>query len=533
MMHPDNRLASILADLALVETLVPIACPSTFGPDDRYTLLEVIGAGRASLVYRASDKKMVSEGFHAPVAIKIMRGATTPREALATRRVRHPNVVSVYDHGFTEHGDPYFVMEYLEGEPLNELPLPLEPRRAAAIMEQVARAVQAIHTAGLIHCDLKPSNILIDEHDRVKVLDLDLARWRSDQDSRARGNLAFMAPEQYRSEPEALTPPADIYALGGLLHYLLTGEFPHGQSPEDITQWHTKPEPIAASGPRALAAMVTRATALKREDRYFAAASLAEDLHAWLEHRPPPNIKASTAANVALWIKRRPVYAMVAAMGLLGVMAVPVSMAAVATMERDRAEVIERETRERTAREIETFKAQMREPIEKFIRLVTRSIPADQQSTAVPMVMWLNTLLDHPLLGRDGQMMSAEARIPVWTRAIERAESAGQASDAETALLRLALAADMLDTGNSSGAVVEIAVLRKVSAVGLSPSDTIWTIAEIIEDAATAIDPAQTETARMAARDRVATALRYEPSLRDRPALKRTLTASLERPSPK
>ncbi|MCH7988090.1 MAG: serine/threonine protein kinase, partial [Planctomycetes bacterium] len=159
-------------------------------------------------------------------------------EANKARRINHPNVVRVIDKGTVDDME-YIVHEYIDGGNLHSwtaarsgLPTPVE---AARLVVQISRGVQAVHSAGLAHCDLKPSNVLIDKEGTAKVADFGVARRlaQSDDPEQTRsespvGNLAFQAPELYHRERGAIAPRADIYALGGLLMFLISGIPPNG-----------------------------------------------------------------------------------------------------------------------------------------------------------------------------------------------------------------------------------------------------------------------------------------------------------------
>ena len=224
-----------------------------------YQITEIIGVGGMGVVYRAIHNTLLK-----PVAIKILndrylrrRDAAREmlREAQAASRIRHPHIVNVTDFGTAPDGAPYFVMEYLEGESLNELlgrvgRLPLG--RAARIMQQVAGALGAAHRLGIIHRDLKPENIFLldltaadatQPGDFIKLLDFGLAKVMDmGPSSRTRaGMLAgtpfYMSPEQ--AQNRAVDPRSDIYSLGIVFYQIVTGTVPFtGDSPVDILMGH-------------------------------------------------------------------------------------------------------------------------------------------------------------------------------------------------------------------------------------------------------------------------------------------------------
>jgi serine/threonine protein kinase len=213
----------------------------------RYRVRRLSGEGGMGRVYEAEHIEIGKR-----VALKILHPAysQTPdlverlrREARAASRIGHPNVVDVTDSGTTEDGSFFFVMEYLEGRELGDIVFEehgLEVWRAVGIAQQICRALQAAHGAGVIHRDLKPENVLIvnrdGQKDFVKVLDFGIAKNLTDQDEEIRGNPRrkltnpgvamgtpeYMAPEQAAGSPADAR--SDIYAVGGILYEMLTGK---------------------------------------------------------------------------------------------------------------------------------------------------------------------------------------------------------------------------------------------------------------------------------------------------------------------
>lgn len=317
--------------------------PSEFGPRTdggraRFELRRLLGAGGWGEVYLAQDRQLSDNGHEALVAIKFLTGlrsGTWERqrlidEAAKARRVDHPNVARVLDRGVTEHDEDYIVYEFVSGgdlaEWLDKQKSWPELRHGVALIAKVARGVQAAHAAGLVHCDLKPGNILLGSDGEPRVSDFGIAV-RSDDagsdvatgvDGRPAGNLAFIAPEQYRGEDGAFTVAADLYALGGLLYYLATRRLPNGSSVEEIRRTHareggrTEP-PSLGEGlswiDRDLDAVCRRAMAVKPSDRYPSAAAFADDLESWLRREPVYWTKPSATRRAALWCRRSPIVA--------------------------------------------------------------------------------------------------------------------------------------------------------------------------------------------------------------------------------
>lgn len=316
--------------------------PCDFGeplPDGRapYRLIRQLGSGSTGEVFLAEDTQLSEADAPALVAIKALAMPSSDRwtrrrlveEAAKARRVDHPNVVRALHCGITPQDEDYVVFEFVDGLDLmgwaNQHGLPRPAREAAQLIVSVARAVHAAHAVGLAHCDLKPANILMTSAGQPKVTDFGIAvRWQQAEAPRGApraapaGTLAFMAPEQFRREDGASAPPADIYALGGVLFWLLTGHLPNGGTPDLIALTHdgaigrrTGPSPRAHVKHigRDLDAICARALAPRADQRHASAAALADDLTFWLERRPIPWRRPSIARVGALWARRRPLTA--------------------------------------------------------------------------------------------------------------------------------------------------------------------------------------------------------------------------------
>jgi serine/threonine-protein kinase len=261
------------------------------------------------------------------VALKRMRDGelATPseirrfvRSAEAAAALEHPNIVPVLHVG--EHrGLPFFTMRYVQGPNLAEALERSKPTHAitAGWVAQIARAVQHAHDRGLIHLDLKPANILLDESDTPYVTDFGLARRLDAQGSANESGTVggapyYMAPEQIRGEPNRLTVRTDVYALGVLLYELITEEVPYADL--EFADWIdavVSPDPVLS--PRALAADVSadlegiclQALAKEPEHRYQSALALAEDLERFLVGDPPSFRTASSRERALRWLWAR------------------------------------------------------------------------------------------------------------------------------------------------------------------------------------------------------------------------------------
>lgn len=253
--------------------------------DDRYELLDPLDRGGMATVYRALDRRL-----DRPVAVKVLDDARRDatgiafREDRLTARLAHPHIVAVFDGGTTPAGHPFLVMELIDGQAVTQL-APLPVGRALRIVEDVASAVAYTHERGIVHCDIKPQNILLDAHGQAKLADFGIAS--ADQGPTGRlvyGSAPYLAPERLRGAP--VGPAVDIYALGATLYFLLSGQPPHDGPTADevIARIQTEsPAPLSTLDPTIppeVEAIVRRAMAPDPADRYPSAAALCDDLAA-------------------------------------------------------------------------------------------------------------------------------------------------------------------------------------------------------------------------------------------------------------
>ena len=207
--------------------------PCRFGD---YELLKVIGRGGMGVVYYATQKHL-----DRPVAIKMIRSgalATVEEvrrfyaEARSAAQLHHPNIVTVYQCGELD-GHHYFSMDYVDGTDLDKLSkaAPLDPRKAAKYVRDVAHAIEFAHRRGILHRDLKPANVLVDHDDRVRITDFGLAKSVGRENGltatgAALGTPSFMSPEQAAGRTEDQGVASDVYSLGAILFTLLAGQPP-------------------------------------------------------------------------------------------------------------------------------------------------------------------------------------------------------------------------------------------------------------------------------------------------------------------
>jgi serine/threonine protein kinase len=270
-------------------------CPTHIG---RYEVRGVLGDGAFGRVYHALDPVLRRE-----VAIKVPHGDLTPairerflREARAAATIHHPNVCPIYDVG-TDGDLPFLVMHFVRGRTLADMLAArahhLPVRHAAAIARKIALGVAAAHTREIVHRDLKPQNVLWDEANRqVLVTDFGLARVGGETPLTGQGDVlgtpSYMAPEQARGNPDAISPLSDVYALGVVLYRLLAGETPYQGSVYEIMirACEGNPRPPSALRPgldRRVEAVCLKAMAVDPVARYPSARAFADALGDFLQ----------------------------------------------------------------------------------------------------------------------------------------------------------------------------------------------------------------------------------------------------------
>lgn len=260
--------------------------------DNRYTILEHIGGGGMAEVYRAHDKLLDRS-----VAVKVLRSQFTNdeefvvrfrREAQAAARLSHHNIVNIYDVGKDEE-IYYIVMEYISGETLKEYiqrEAPVNVNIATRIAMEIAEALEHAHQNNIVHCDIKPHNILMTRTGRIKVTDFGIARAVTSATMTHSGTIVgsvhYFSPEQAKGT--AINAKSDIYSLGVVLYEMLTGTVPFaGETPISIALKHIQEEPrtprqINPDIPPLLEAIVLKAMAKNVEDRFANISEMIADL---------------------------------------------------------------------------------------------------------------------------------------------------------------------------------------------------------------------------------------------------------------
>ena len=279
--------------------------------DHRYQLLERIGGGGMAEVYLAEDTLLTRR-----VAVKILRSQYTGdedfvarfrQEARAAARLSHPNIVSIFDVGCAEDTH-YIVMEYVSGETLKDFIKregTLSPQIVLELAYQVAAALKHAHDNKIVHCDIKPHNILISRDGLAKVTDFGIARAVSSQTSTqvagVLGSVHYLSPEQARGY--GVDAQSDIYSLGVVMYEMLSGAPPFdGPSAISIAMKHLQEQPrplaeIAPATPQALISMVQKAMAKKPQERFATAQALLQELESLIRQRQNFTAKDQNAGS--------------------------------------------------------------------------------------------------------------------------------------------------------------------------------------------------------------------------------------------
>ena len=260
---------------------------------DRYLIEEQIGSGGMSLVYKARCTKIGRN-----VAVKVLRPEFVEDEefvkrfkveAQAAGSLSHPNVVNIYDMGMQE-GIYYIVMEYIQGSTLKELiqeEKVFSLQKALLFSKQICEALVHAHSHHIVHCDIKPHNILVTQEGRVKVADFGIAKAVSAStismtDQHAIGSVHYFSPEQARGG--ITDEKSDIYSLGVVMYEMLTGQIPfQGDSPVAVALKHIEgtfapPSTVVEGIPRAVEDIILKAMQKNPRERYESAKEMANDI---------------------------------------------------------------------------------------------------------------------------------------------------------------------------------------------------------------------------------------------------------------
>src|SRR6187399_1163718 len=299
-----------------------------------YEILEQIGCGGMGVIYRARQrhsrrivavKRVLSYRADSHGALQRFR-----REAQAVASLDHPNILPIYEVSESEDGLPFFSMKLAEKGSLQENAASLrdQPRKCVQLMAKVAHAVEYAHSRGVLHRDLKPGNILLNDRGEPLVSDFGLAKLLDGDNDLTRslttfGTAGFIAPEQAGHAVVDFTPAADVYSLGAVLFNVLAGRPPFlGSNPVSVIRQASETQApklrsLAPSLDRDLETICARCLERDPKARYQSAGDLAADLEHWLAGRPIVARPVSPPARLWRWSQRNPKLVGAATAGLL------------------------------------------------------------------------------------------------------------------------------------------------------------------------------------------------------------------------
>jgi eukaryotic-like serine/threonine-protein kinase len=274
---------------------------------ERYTLIEEVGQGGMAVVYRAQDETLKRE-----VAIKVLHQhlagepesrARLEREAQAVAKLRHDNILEIFDYSGLDSHTAYIVTEFIDGQTLKQFlnaRTPGFPEVAALITSEICRALGHAHAAGVIHRDVKPENVMIRKDGLIKLMDFGIAQILDFQRMTVTGQLlgspAYMAPEIIEGKP--LDFRTDVFSVGILLYLLATGALPFaGKNPHEVLRRISEgkfadPRSVKPGVDQALARIISRALARSPDDRTPDVALLGAELGAYLAEAGLTDVRA-------------------------------------------------------------------------------------------------------------------------------------------------------------------------------------------------------------------------------------------------
>ena len=290
----------------------------------RFEIVRRLGVGGFGTVYLAHDSQL-----DRPVALKVPRAGTLDdpevrerffREARAAARLQHPYIVPVYDAG-DDQGQSYIASAFINGRTLSDLlkENPPNPRAAAEIVRKLADALHYAHLQGIIHRDVKPANVMIDDNGDPHLMDFGLARLEHSaaqltQDGTVMGTPAYMSPEQAAGVGDQVTPASDQYSLGVVLYQLLAGRTPF-DGPPQVVIYNVLHRPIPnlrsvkQDIARDLETVCTKSLARLTADRYATCEDFADDLGRWLRDDPVRARPMGVTERFFRWCRREPLVA--------------------------------------------------------------------------------------------------------------------------------------------------------------------------------------------------------------------------------
>lgn len=422
----------------------------------RYEIRSRLGAGGFGAVYRAYDPVLERE-----VALKVPRAAVLQhpqakarflREPKAAAQLRHPHIVPIFDVG--GEGEQYYIASaYIEGHTLEQLISQNQPdfRAAAKIICDLADALDYAHLMGVVHRDVKPSNVMIDTKGEALLMDFGLAHLEKSeenltQDGTLMGTPAYMAPEQASSSCGTVGPHSDQYSLGVVMYELLCGQTPFSGPPtvlvyNTVHQEPDRPREINSAVPRDLETICLKAMSKRSQDRYRDCGAMAADVRRWLEDEPIRARPIGQAERLVRWSRRNPLSAglSTATAGLVLIVAIVSTIAYFSTSEalsdaeiakQQTEQALEEKEAEAAAKE-QAIKAKeeqqkAKEAEEERARQALAAKEAEQQQKEAALEKMDAALVEKEQALEDAEAKTEEARLANESKeaALRRAQEA-------------------------------------------------------------------------------------------------------------
>jgi len=513
-----NRLVmhrKLVEELGKTETSAPTLSRDDVAdrsPIPGFRLKDEIHRGGQGTVYRAEQVATRRE-----CAVKMLIGGkfATPaqrarfeREVEVVGALRHPGIVTLYESGLSRQGEPWFAMELIDGERLDEFVKRTAPsrRELAALFLRIAEAVAYAHRRGVIHRDLKPGNILIDRDGAPRVLDFGLARSvlgdqqqrnvtiDSTQGGEFVGTFNYAAPEQLANDPAAVDSRCDLYALGVVLYECLTGvqPFEGARSIADLILQKSRgavrrPSEAIPAGTapvdRDLEVIVMRLLAVEPARRYDTADAFAEDLARYLDGRPILAREDSLTYVVTKTLRRHWIYSSLGAALLATVLGAAIALGVAfqeAEAERARVDLAFRAFRDALeSADPETGSGASTMTVAEFLTHVDRRVQAELASEPESLAD-IQLTIGLVQLGFDESVQTSDSIFKAY-EVIAKGHAEGRVPDDQYARAALALARLRYQRGDFAGseAAYRDALAVRERTLGTSALETVDTLRQL------------------------------------------------------